>query len=89
MIENTILKRNRQGFKARAFSLTFPCRELVELAAASGFDAINLDTPSYRANANPVARRRAPGRTRRASTPGHRPARCSWRFWPIVGGAPH
>jgi 4-hydroxy-2-oxoheptanedioate aldolase len=43
MIENTILMRNRQGFKARAFSLTFPCRELVELAAAAGFDAIHLD----------------------------------------------
>ena len=33
MIENTILKRNRAGRKARVFSLTFPSRELVELGS--------------------------------------------------------
>ena len=43
MIENTILKRNRQGRKARVFSLTFPSRELVELAGRAGFDAVHLD----------------------------------------------
>jgi 2-keto-3-deoxy-L-rhamnonate aldolase RhmA len=43
MIENTILRRNRQGLKARVFSLTFPSRELVELAGRAGFDAVHLD----------------------------------------------
>jgi 2-keto-3-deoxy-L-rhamnonate aldolase RhmA len=43
MIENTILKKNRQGLKALTFSLTFPSTELIELAAHVGFDAINLD----------------------------------------------
>ena len=43
MIENTILKRNRQGLKARVFALTYPSAQLVELAARAGFDAINLD----------------------------------------------
>lgn len=43
MIENTILKKNRQGLKALTFSLTFPSTELIELAARAGFDAINLD----------------------------------------------
>jgi len=43
MIENTILKKNRQGLKALVFALPFPSTELVELAARAGFDAINLD----------------------------------------------
>lgn len=43
MIENSILKRNREGYKALAFGLTFPSTELVELAARAGFDAISLD----------------------------------------------
>jgi 2-keto-3-deoxy-L-rhamnonate aldolase RhmA len=43
MIENTILKKNREGLKALVFGLTFPSAELVELAAVAGFDAINLD----------------------------------------------
>jgi 4-hydroxy-2-oxoheptanedioate aldolase len=43
LIENTILKRNRAGLKARVLSLTFPSRELVELAGRAGFDAVHLD----------------------------------------------
>jgi 4-hydroxy-2-oxoheptanedioate aldolase len=43
MIENTILKKNRQGLKALAFALPFPSTELIELAARAGFDAISLD----------------------------------------------
>jgi 4-hydroxy-2-oxoheptanedioate aldolase len=43
VIENTILKRNRAGLKARVFSLAFPSRELVELAGRAGFDAVHLD----------------------------------------------
>jgi 4-hydroxy-2-oxoheptanedioate aldolase len=43
MIENTILKKNRQGLKALVFALTFPSAQLVELAARAGFDAISLD----------------------------------------------
>ncbi|MGH2459443.1 MAG: hypothetical protein ACRDIY_11310, partial [Chloroflexota bacterium] len=43
MIENTILKKNRQGLKALVFGMPFPSTELVELAARAGFDAINLD----------------------------------------------
>src|SRR5579884_277659 len=43
MIENTILKKNREGLKALVFALPFPSTELVELAARAGFDAISLD----------------------------------------------
>ena len=43
MIENTILKKNKEGKKANVFGLTFPSLELVELAAHAGFDAINCD----------------------------------------------
>ncbi len=43
MIENTILKKNRQGLKALVFAMPFPSTELVELAARAGFDAISLD----------------------------------------------
>jgi 2-keto-3-deoxy-L-rhamnonate aldolase RhmA len=43
VIENTILKKNKQGLKALAFALPFPSTELVELAARAGFDAISLD----------------------------------------------
>jgi 2-keto-3-deoxy-L-rhamnonate aldolase RhmA len=43
VIENTILKRNREGLKARVFSLAFPSRELAELAGRAGFDAVHLD----------------------------------------------
>jgi 2-keto-3-deoxy-L-rhamnonate aldolase RhmA len=43
MIENTTLKKNRQGLKALSFALPFPSTELVELAARAGFDAISLD----------------------------------------------
>jgi len=43
LIENTILKRNKQGLKALSFALPFPSTELIELAARAGFDAISLD----------------------------------------------
>ena len=43
MIENTILRANREGRKALVFALPFPSTELVELAARAGFDAISLD----------------------------------------------
>jgi 4-hydroxy-2-oxoheptanedioate aldolase len=43
MIDNTILKRNRQGLRARVFLMTFPSTPLVELAAQAGFDAVHLD----------------------------------------------
>ena len=43
MIENTILRKNREGRKALVFALTFPSTELIELAARAGFDAISLD----------------------------------------------
>jgi 4-hydroxy-2-oxoheptanedioate aldolase len=43
MIENTILKANREGRKALAFGLIFPSLHLVEMAAHVGFEAINLD----------------------------------------------
>jgi 4-hydroxy-2-oxoheptanedioate aldolase len=43
VIENTILKKNRQGLKALVFAMPFPSTELVELAARAGFDAISLD----------------------------------------------
>ena len=43
MIENSILKKNRQGLKALVLALEWPIVEAVELAARVGFDAINLD----------------------------------------------
>src|SRR5262245_36194512 len=43
MIENSILKKNRQGLKALVLGLTFPCTEAIEHAARTGFDAVNLD----------------------------------------------
>ncbi len=43
MIENTILKANREGRKAVVAGLTFPSAEIVELVAHAGFDAVNLD----------------------------------------------
>ena len=43
MIENSILKANREGRKAVTFALVFPSLHLVELAAHVGFDAISLD----------------------------------------------
>lgn len=43
MIENTILRKNRQGLKALVFQLTFPSAPLVELAVQAGFDAVSLD----------------------------------------------
>jgi 2-keto-3-deoxy-L-rhamnonate aldolase RhmA len=43
MIENSILKKNRQGLKALVLSLTFPSTEAIELAGRVGFDAVNLD----------------------------------------------
>lgn len=43
MIENTILKANKEGRKGLVFALTFPSLPLVEMAAHVGFEAINLD----------------------------------------------
>jgi 4-hydroxy-2-oxoheptanedioate aldolase len=43
MIENSILKANREGRKAIVAGLTFPSTQIVELVAHAGFDAINLD----------------------------------------------
>lgn len=43
MIENTILKRRREGRRAVTLGLTFHAPALIEWAAATGFDAINLD----------------------------------------------
>src|SRR5262245_602722 len=43
MIENSILKKNRQGLKALVLALTWPSTEAIELAARVGFDAVNLD----------------------------------------------
>ena len=43
MIENSILKANREGRKAIVAGLTFASTQIVELAAHAGFDAINLD----------------------------------------------
>lgn len=43
MIENSILKKNRQGLKALVIALEWPVVEAVELAARVGFDAVNLD----------------------------------------------
>ena len=43
MIENTILKANREGRRALVFALPFPSSQLIELAAHVGFDAISID----------------------------------------------
>jgi 4-hydroxy-2-oxoheptanedioate aldolase len=43
MIENSILKKNRQSLKALVLGLTYPSTEAIELAARVGFDAIHLD----------------------------------------------
>src|SRR5262245_40819742 len=43
MIENTILKANREGRKALVFSMTYKDLWAVEAAAQVGFDAISLD----------------------------------------------
>src|SRR4051794_6394504 len=43
MIENSILKKNRQGLKALVIALEWPSVEAIELAARVGFDAVNLD----------------------------------------------
>jgi 2-keto-3-deoxy-L-rhamnonate aldolase RhmA len=43
MIENSILKKNRQGKKALVLALTYPSTEAIELVARLGFDAVNLD----------------------------------------------
>jgi 4-hydroxy-2-oxoheptanedioate aldolase len=43
LIENTIIKKNKQGLKALSFALTFPSTELVEFAGRAGFDSISLD----------------------------------------------
>jgi 4-hydroxy-2-oxoheptanedioate aldolase len=43
MIENSILKKNREGYKALVLALTYPSTEAIELAARVGFDAVNLD----------------------------------------------
>lgn len=43
MIENTILKANREGRKALVFSMTYKDLWVVEAAAQVGFDAIALD----------------------------------------------
>jgi 2-keto-3-deoxy-L-rhamnonate aldolase RhmA len=43
MIENSILKKNREGLKAVVIGLTYPSTEAIELAARVGFDAVNLD----------------------------------------------
>jgi len=43
MIENSILKKNREGKKALVLGLTYPSTEAIELAARVGFDAVNLD----------------------------------------------
>lgn len=43
MIENTILKANREGRYALVFALPFPSYDLIELAAHVGFDAITID----------------------------------------------
>lgn len=41
MIENTILRKNRKGYKALSFALGFPSAPLVELAAQAGYDALD------------------------------------------------
>lgn len=43
MIENTIIKKNKQGLKALSFALTFPSTQVVEFAGRAGFDSISLD----------------------------------------------
>ena len=43
MIENTILKANREGRKALVFALTYKDLWAVEAASQAGFDAISLD----------------------------------------------
>ena len=43
MIENSILKRNKEGFKALVFAMTFYNQTLIEMAAHVGFQAISLD----------------------------------------------
>ena len=43
MIENSILKKNRQGLKALVFAMTFTSPTLIEMAAHVGFDAISID----------------------------------------------
>ena len=43
MIENTILKANREGRKALVFAMTYRDLQAVELAHQAGFDAISLD----------------------------------------------
>ncbi len=43
MIENTIIRKNREGHKAVALWLRFASAELVEMAAIAGFDAVHLD----------------------------------------------
>ncbi|MQG87628.1 MAG: hypothetical protein FI699_02000 [SAR202 cluster bacterium] len=43
MIENTILRANKEGRKGIVFALTFPSLHLVEMAAHVGFDAISID----------------------------------------------
>jgi len=43
MIENTILKANREGRKALVFAMTYKDLWAVEAAAQVGFDAISLD----------------------------------------------
>lgn len=43
MIENTILKANREGRYALVFALPFSSSQMIELAAHVGFDAISID----------------------------------------------
>ncbi len=43
MIENSILKANRQGRKALVFALTYKDLWAIEVAAQAGFEAISLD----------------------------------------------
>jgi 4-hydroxy-2-oxoheptanedioate aldolase len=43
MIENSILKKNKQGLKALVLGLSFPATEVIEYAAKCGFDAVSLD----------------------------------------------
>jgi 4-hydroxy-2-oxoheptanedioate aldolase len=43
VIDNSILRKNRQGRKASVLGLAFPATTIVELAAQVGFDAIYLD----------------------------------------------
>jgi len=43
VIENTILAKNRQGRKALVLGMKFISTEIIEYAAFTGFDAINLD----------------------------------------------